>query len=84
MLYRAEQELASMLAAWPAAEDHVIQLFELDPTHVAAQAADEETGTTRRSSNASRPSLPFCLFSELPPAAPLLELDPVHLYCASC
>lgn len=78
MLYHAEQDLASLLAAWPVAEDHVIHLFELDPTHVPAQPAEHEARTERRRVLESRSSLPLCLLSDEAPAGPLLELDPVH------
>lgn len=80
MLYHAEHELADLLAAWPVAENHVIQLYELDPTHIAVQAADIAHGTERQSAKESRSSLPFCLISDdAPRRAVLLELDPTHL-----
>lgn len=79
MLYCAEHELAGLLAAWPAAEDRVIYLYELDPTHVAAQAAANERRSERQSAQESRSPLPFCLLSDEMPPAPLLELDPAHL-----
>ena len=78
MLYHAEQELAALLAAWPVAENHVIQLYELDPTHVAAQPARYESSTERQSAIAPRSSLPFCLIAEAPSRAVMLELDPTH------
>lgn len=79
MLYCAEHELASMLAAWPVAEDHILHLFELDPTHIAAQAAESTVRTERRCAHESRSPLPFCLLLDEAPVVPLLELDPVHL-----
>jgi hypothetical protein len=80
MLYPAEHELASLLAAWPAAEDRITHLYELDPTHVPAPAGASVCRAERAGARESRSPLPFCLLSEDMPAAPLLELDPVHLY----
>lgn len=80
MLCHAEH-LAALLAAWPVAENRVIQLYELDPTHVAAQPAGYESSTERQSVKEFRSSLPFCLMSDdAPPRAVLLELDPTHLF----
>jgi hypothetical protein len=79
MLNRAE-ELASTLAACPAAEDRIIHLYEIDPTHVAAQAAGYDRSAERQRAQESRSPLPFCLLSDEAPAAALLELDPAHLY----
>lgn len=80
LLCRAEHELASMLATWLAAEDRVIQLYELDPTHVAAKPAAYERRTERQSATESRSSVPFCLLADEAPAATLLELDPIHVH----
>lgn len=79
MLYRTEDELANLLAAWPAAEDRIIHLYELDPTHVAAQPAGHERSAERQCAQESRSPLPFCLLSDEAPGAALLELDPTHL-----
>lgn len=78
MLYCVEHELASMLAAWPVAEDHILHLFELDPTHVAAQPAGFEVHTERKCTQEYRSPLPFCVLSDEAPVMPLLELDPAH------
>lgn len=80
MLYCAEHELANFLAAWPAAEARVIHLYELDPTHVAAQPAECKRSTGCQSAQGSRSSLPFCLLSDEAPVPALLELDPTHSY----
>lgn len=78
MLYCAEHELASMLAAWPAAEDRITHLFELDPTHVAANTAGHVRSSERQSAHETRSPLPFCLLSDDMPPPALLELDPTH------
>jgi len=80
MLNHAEHEFTSFLAAWPASEDRIVHLYELDPTHVAAKPADRShrNFAERTSANASRSPLPFCLQSDYAPAAVLLELDPTH------
>jgi hypothetical protein len=74
-----EYEFDHLLTAWAAAEERIVYLYELDPTHVAAQPA-QQRGTQVQTSPEYRPSLPFCLFGESAPAAVLLELDPVHLH----
>ncbi|HEY0843818.1 MAG TPA: hypothetical protein VGE12_00520 [Noviherbaspirillum sp.] len=80
MLYHAEPELASLLAAWPAAEDRIVHLYELDPTHVAAaQTVAYARRTERQSVQESRSSLPFCLLSDEAPVPAMLELDPTHV-----
>lgn len=80
MLNHAEHEFTSFLAAWSASEDRIIHLYELDPTHVAAESAERSyrSTTERKSANVSRSPLPFCLQSDYAPAAVLLELDPTH------
>lgn len=80
MLNRTEHTLADLLAAWPAAEDRVTYLYELDPTHIAAHSAAHGRSTERQSAKESRSPLPFCLLSDEAAPAPLLELDPAHLY----
>jgi hypothetical protein len=80
MLDCAEHELDGLLAAWLAAEDRILHLYELDPTHVVAQPARYERSTERHSAQESRSPLPFCWLSDEAPAPVLLELDPVHLY----
>jgi hypothetical protein len=78
MLYCAEHELASMLAAWPAAEDRITHLYELDPTHVAARPAGQERIVVRHRAFESRSPQPFCLLADAMPVPVLLELDPTH------
>ncbi|GAB3538187.1 hypothetical protein GCM10027343_03310 [Noviherbaspirillum agri] len=80
MLIHAEHEFTSFLAAWPASEHRIVHLYELDPTHVAAEpgAQVHRISAGRHSANASRSPLPFCLSAEYAPAAVLLELDPTH------
>lgn len=80
MLYCTEQELADFLAAWPAAEDRVTQLYELDPTHVSANHAGHARSIERKSARESRSPLPFCLLSDDTPVPAMLELDPTHTY----
>lgn len=78
MLHCTEHELASLLAAWPVAEERITHLYELDPTHVAASPAAQARSTIRHRAFESRSAHPFCLLSDAAPAAVLLELDPTH------
>lgn len=80
MLYSADPELAQLLAAWPVAEARIIHLYELDPTHIAAQPAENKRNVERRTTPQTRSTLPFCLLADEAPAAALLELDPVHVH----
>lgn len=73
-----EEDFADMLFAWPAVDGRIIHLYELDPTHVAAQPSGSKGARAGLPSQASRSALPFCLTGETVPAAILLELDPTH------
>lgn len=78
MLNHAEHELAGLLSAWSTAEERILHLFELDPTHVAAQPAERTGSAERLCAGITRSLTPFCLHADYAPAAVLLELDPTH------
>jgi len=80
MSYQAEQDLAELLAAWPVAEARIIHLYELDPTHVAAQPAGDVRRTERQGARESRSQVPFCLLADEVAVPVLLELDPAHFH----
>lgn len=75
-----EQDFADMLFAWPAVEGRIIHLYELDPTHVAAEAGGSVSPGPRASHavQPSRATQPYCALGDSAPAAVLLELDPTH------
>lgn len=75
-----EEDFADMLFAWPAVEGRIIHLYELDPTHVAAQPTSITTGKAGRAMQGSRSPLPFCVLTDIAAAPVLLELDPTHLH----
>lgn len=74
-----EQDFAEMLFAWPAVEGRIMHLYELDPTHVAAQPLSNASRSATPSV-ISRSSLPSCVLTDATPARVLLELDPTHLH----
>ena len=69
-----------MLFAWPAVEGRIIHLYELDPTHVAAQPSAGRSTVARAASMAppSRSEGLYCALGDIAPAPVLLELDPTH------
>lgn len=77
-----EQDFADMLFAWPAVEGRIIHLYELDPTHVAAQPSGSASVTARASHavHPSRASAFYCALGDIAPAAAMLELDPTHTH----
>jgi hypothetical protein len=79
MLHCTEHELASLLAAWPVAEERITHLYELDPTHVAAHPVGQERRVIRHRAFESRSAQPFCLLPDAAPVPVLLELDPTHI-----
>lgn len=76
-----EHDFADMLFAWPAVEGRIIHLYELDPTHVAAQpsACASPPTSASRAAHASRAAEPYCAIGCITSAAVLLELDPTHI-----
>lgn len=75
-----EEDFTNMLFAWPAVEGRIIHLYELDPTHVAAQPSAPRTSGASQTMQASRSPLPLCLFTDIAAPAVLLELDPTHAH----
>lgn len=75
-----EQDFADMLFAWPAVEGRIIHLYELDPTHVAAEAGGSVSPgpRTARAVQPSRSPEPYCALVDIAPVPVLLELDPTH------
>lgn len=73
-----EHDLSAGLLAWPSNEERIFHLYELDPTHVAAQAGDHRSTPLRRASLQTPAASPFCLLAEQAHPAVLLELDPTH------
>lgn len=74
----AEHEFATLLAAWPGPDNHIIHLYELDPTHVAVQPAGNELRIEHQTVKVFRSSLPFCLLADESPSILLLEIDPTR------
>lgn len=77
-----EQDFADMLFAWPAVEGRIIHLYELDPTHVAAQPSSGTSAFARAMpmTMPSRTEGPYCALGDIAPAPVLLELDPTHAF----
>jgi len=75
-----EEDFADMLFAWPAVEGRITHLYELDPTHVAAQPTRIRTSKAGRAMRVSRSPLPYCVLIDTAVVPALLELDPTHLH----
>ena len=75
-----EQDFADMLFAWPAVEGRIIHLYELDPTHRAAEPSGSMniSASTAPALQPSRSAAPFCTLGDFAPVAVMLELDPTH------
>lgn len=75
-----EEDFANMLFAWPAVEGRIIHLYELDPTHVAAQPTAPHTSGASQTMQVFRSTLPSCVFTDIAASTVLLELDPTHVH----
>lgn len=77
MSYR-EEDFSDMLFAWPSVDGRITYLYELDPTHVAAQPAPSRRNKADQVMTLSRSSVPFCVATDTAVTNMLLELDPTH------
>ena len=75
-----EHDLTGTLLTWPAVEGRIFHLYELDPTHVAAQPSGNMGNTMRRTTQETGSTPEFCLLAEHAHPVVLLELDPTHLF----
>lgn len=74
-----QYDFAATSLEWQADANQIHHLYELDPTHVAAQPSVTIGAAGRQTHPQASVMSSICLLAEEVHAAVLLEIDPTHL-----